>query len=87
MGLARIFGWSVALASVPVLAFQGTIALVCAEWAGPFLSQKGLLDVTNAAAGLLIFSVALVILQIKKITLANYLPSLIFAPLLGWISR
>ena len=86
-GLARIFGWSVALASLPVLAFQGTIALLCAEWAGPFLNPRGLLDVTNATAGLLIFSVALVILQIKKITLANYLPSLIFAPLLGWISR
>ena len=87
VGLARIFGWSVALSALPVLAFQGTIALVCAEWAGPFLSPKGLLDVTNAVAGLLVFSVALVILQIKKITLADYLPSLIFAPLLGWISR
>jgi uncharacterized membrane protein YqgA involved in biofilm formation len=86
-GLARIFGWSVVLAAMPVLAFQGTIALVCAEWVGPFLSPRGLLDDTNAVAGLLIFSVALVILQIKKITLADYLPSLIFAPLLGWISR
>ena len=87
VGLARIFGWSVVLAAMPVLAFQGTIALVCAEWVGPFLSPRGLLDDTNAVAGLLIFSVALVILQIKKITLADYLPSLIFAPLLGWISR
>ena len=32
--------------------------------------------------GLMIFSVALVILQLKKIALADYLPSLIYAPLI-----
>ena len=39
----------------------------------------------NAAGGLLVFSVALVILELKKIELADYLPSLIFAPLLAWV--
>jgi uncharacterized membrane protein YqgA involved in biofilm formation len=32
--------------------------------------------------GLLVFSVALVLLNIKKVELADYLPSLLFAPLL-----
>lgn len=87
MGLARLFGWSVTLAALPVLAFQGTIALACAEWAGPLLRHRGLLEAMNATGGLLIFSVALVILEIKRIALADYLPSLIYAPLITWIWR
>jgi uncharacterized membrane protein YqgA involved in biofilm formation len=85
MGLARLFGWSVTLAALPVLAFQGTITLVCAGWVGPFLHQHGLTDAVNATAGLLIFSVALVILQLKKVALADYLPSLVYAALIKWL--
>jgi uncharacterized membrane protein YqgA involved in biofilm formation len=44
-----------------------------------------LLDSVNATAGLLIFCVALIILEIRKIELANYLPSLAFAPLITWL--
>jgi len=41
-----------------------------------------LLDAVNATDGLLIFCVALIILEVKKVRVADYLPSLIFAPLL-----
>jgi len=85
MGLARLFGWSVMLAALPVLALQGTIALACAEWVAPFLGQHGLLDAVNATGGLLIFSVALVIFQLKRIALADYLPSLFYAGLIRWL--
>jgi len=34
---------------------------------------------------LLIFCVALIVLEIKKIALADYLPSLLVAPLLAWL--
>ena len=37
--------------------------------------------------GFLVVSVALVILEIKKIELADYLPSLFFAPLITWLCR
>src|SRR5205085_4299800 len=87
MGLARLFGWSVMLAALPVLAFQGTITLVCAEWLGPFLRHQGLIEIVNATGGLLVFSVALVILQLKKVALADYLPSLIFAALIRSLWR
>jgi uncharacterized membrane protein YqgA involved in biofilm formation len=87
MGLARLFGPGVALAALPVLAFQGTITLACAEWLAPFLIRAGLVDSLGATAGFLVFSVALVILQIKKIALADYLPSLIFAVLIRWAWR
>jgi len=36
-------------------------------------------------AGLLIFSVALLILEVRRVEVADYLPSLFFAPLLAWL--
>src|SRR6266404_5848631 len=87
MGFVPLFGWGVMLAALPVLAFQGTITLGCAEFLKPFLASHGLIDSINAAGGLLVFSVALVILELKKIELADYLPSLIFAPLITWLWR
>ena len=85
MGLARIFGWSVTLAALPVLALQGTITLACIQWVGPFLDHRGLTGAVNATGGLMVFSVALVILQLKKIALADYLPSLVYAALIKWL--
>ena len=87
MGLARLFGWGTLLAALPVLAMQGSISLICMEWVGPWLQRHGLVDSVNAAGGLVIFSVALVILQLKRIALADYLPSLLYAPLITWLWR
>ena len=87
MGFVRLFGGGVMMAALPVLAFQGTITLLCAEYLKPFLEVYGLLDSMNAVGGLLVFCVALVILGLKKIELADYLPSLAFGPLLTWIWR
>ena len=82
LGFIRMFGWSVLLSALPVLALQGTITLGCAQLAQNFPQHQPLLLSVNSVAGLLIFAVALVILQLKKIELADYLPSLLFAPLL-----
>jgi uncharacterized membrane protein YqgA involved in biofilm formation len=90
LGFVSLFGWPVMLAAPPVLAFQGTITLLCAQWVKPFLQTHGpagLIDSINATGGLLVFSVALVILGIKKIELADYLPSLAIAPLITWLWR
>lgn len=87
MGLASVFGWGVLLAALPVLAFQGTLTLVCAQYFEPLLRAYGFLDSVNAAGGLLVFSVALVMLGLKRIELADYLPSLAFAPLVTWLWR
>lgn len=84
-GFVSIFGWGVLLAALPVLALQGTITLGCAEFLKPFLEAHNLLEPLNATSGMLIFSVALVVLELKKIELADYLPSLFFAPLIAWI--
>jgi uncharacterized membrane protein YqgA involved in biofilm formation len=82
LGFIRMFGWSVLLAALPVLAFQGSITLACAQLAQKFPSDAAILLAVNCVAGMLVFAVALVILQLKKIELADYLPSLLVAPLL-----
>jgi uncharacterized protein len=87
MGFVLLFGWGVLFAALPVLVFQGTITLVCAQLLRPFLEAHNLVDSVNAVGGLLVFSVALIILGLKKMELADYLPSLVFAPLLAWLCR
>lgn len=89
MGFVRFFGWGALLSALPVLALQGTLTLACLQYLKPFLETHGvgLLDSVNAVGGLLVFSVALVILELKKLELADYLPSLVFAPLLTWCLR
>jgi hypothetical protein len=82
MGFVSLFGPGVLLSALPVLALQGTLSLVIARVFEPILNLHNLLNSVNAVGGLLVFSVALVILGLKRIELADYLPSLIIAPLL-----
>ena len=79
------FGWGAMVSVVPVVAYQGTITLAARALA-PLLSDP-LLDSINATGGLLVFCIALIILELKKVELADYLPSLAFAPLLTWLWR
>jgi len=85
MGFVRIFGWGVILSALPVLVWQGTITLACALLLEPWLRSHGLSGSLQAVGGLLVFCVALVILELKKIELADYLPSLVMAPLIALI--
>ena len=87
MSFVLVFGRGAMLSALPVLALEGTVTLVCRQFLKPFLEARYLVDSVNAAGGLLVFSVALVILGLKKIQLADYLPSLVFAPLLTWLWR
>jgi uncharacterized membrane protein YqgA involved in biofilm formation len=87
MGFVALFGWSVLLSGLPVLALYGTLSVLGAYFAGPLLAAHGLSGSVNAVSGVLIFSVALVMLGIKKIELTDYLPSLVIAPLLTLLFR
>ena len=86
VAFAKTFGWGVILAAVPVLAYQGTITLG-AHWVQPYLEHRDILDSVNAAGGLLILCISTVILDIQKVPLADYLPSLAVAPVLTWLFR
>lgn len=84
MAFAKTFGPGVLLSALPVLAYQGTITLAAGSLS-PFLNEHpDMLYALNAAGGLLVVCISVVILEIHKVPLANYLPTLIVAPLLAW---
>ena len=80
MGFAAMFGVGSILSVVPVVAYQGTITL-CAGALQPLLGPP-LMDAVRVTGGLLVFTIVVVILDIRKVPLANYLPALAYAPLL-----
>jgi uncharacterized membrane protein YqgA involved in biofilm formation len=86
MAFVGTFGWGAVFAVIPVVAYQGTITLA-AQMVAPWMNNLAMLNSLNATGGLLVFCIALVILELKKIELADYLPSLLFAPLLTWLWR
>jgi uncharacterized membrane protein YqgA involved in biofilm formation len=83
MAFCATFGWGAMVSAIPVLAFQGCL-IRGAQLLEPWLRSQPspLIDSINATDGLLIFCVALIILEVRKIRVAEYLPSLILAPLL-----
>jgi uncharacterized protein len=83
MAFAKVFGWGVLLSAIPVVAYQGSITLA-ANLVESYLRDPRLLESISLTGGLLVFSIALVILELKKVALADYLPSLVYAPLLTW---
>lgn len=84
MAFAKTFGPGVLLSALPVLAYQGTITLLATSVAPVLKEHPGLIDSINAAGGLLVVCISVVILEIQKVPLADYLPTLIVAPLLAW---
>jgi uncharacterized protein len=84
LAFARMFRWGIMMAALPVLAWEGFLIFLAALL-GPFLTDHNLVHSITATNGLLIFSVSLVILELKKIELTDYLPSLAAAPLITWL--
>ncbi len=84
-GFVALFGAGAMLSALPVFVFQASITLVCSLYAEPFLRLHGLLDSVNTVSGLIVATVALVIFEVKKVELADFLPSLAVAPLITWL--
>jgi uncharacterized membrane protein YqgA involved in biofilm formation len=81
---ARVFGPAVAVSALPVLAWQGTITLGVRAL-GPMVGLAAVWDGVTVVAGLLVATTSLVILEVKRVPLADYLPSLLVGALLwGW---
>jgi uncharacterized membrane protein YqgA involved in biofilm formation len=89
MSFVTLFGWGGMLAALPVLVLQGSLTLACTLYLEPFLRLHGvgLVDSVNAVGGLIVCTVGLVIFEIRKVELADFLPSLAVAPLLTWLWR
>lgn len=80
MAFAASFGVGVLFTVLTIFFFQGGLALVGAL-AGEFMSADMMNEMT-AAGGVLLIGLAIVMLEIKPIRIANFLPALIIAPLL-----
>jgi uncharacterized membrane protein YqgA involved in biofilm formation len=83
MAFVTTFGWGVILSVIPVVAYQGSITLL-AQWVAPFLEQHNLIPSISATGGLLVACISLIILDVRKVNLADYMPSLLVAPALSW---
>jgi uncharacterized protein len=82
MSFVKMFRWPAALAALPVFFFLNGLALALHFGAQPWLDAHALTGSVNAAAGLVTCIVPLVIFQIRRVELNNYLPALVVAPLL-----
>ena len=80
---AATLGWGVLLSAGSVLLVQGSLTLIA------FLIHAGLTDLQTAeltaAGGIAVLGIALGLLELKTIKVANFLPALVVAPLLAGI--
>ncbi len=80
MAFAASLGVGVLFSIITILVLQGGLALV-GSLAGQVMSEPMINEMT-AVGGLLLIGLALVLLNIKRPRMANFLPALIIAPLL-----
>lgn len=82
MALASSLGWGVLGSALVVLVFQGGLSLI-AYWASSPLDELSM-GLMTFVGGIIMLATALMILDIKKISVANMLPGLFLPPLLVW---
>jgi uncharacterized membrane protein YqgA involved in biofilm formation len=83
IAFASVYGWGVAAAALTVLIIQGGIALAAGAMEGVLTDP--MLDALGAAGGVLLIGIALRLLDLKEVRVANLLPAVAFAPLFVWI--
>lgn len=81
MAFASTLGWGVAASAIPVAIYQGAWTILGLAL-GSILSQYQI-DAMTICGGLMLVGIALRLLDIKKIAVANLLPALVIAPLLA----
>lgn len=86
-GFVRMFGWGAVVSTLPVFVFLSVISLGCTVYVEPLLRAHGLTDSVNIAGGMLLTVMSLVMFEIKRVELADYLPSLAVAPVLFWLLK
>ncbi|HIH15793.1 MAG TPA: DUF554 domain-containing protein [Candidatus Diapherotrites archaeon] len=77
MAFAATAGPIIALTAVPLLLFQGGLTLL-AGTLKPFFSPHALANLTGVSS-ILLLGLALNLLELKPVKVANYLPALVLA--------
>ena len=80
VALAASLGWGVGLSAVSILLYQGAITLGAGALDG--VLQGEALAALTSAGGITIIGIALKLLSVKDVRVANFLPALVFAPVL-----
>ncbi len=80
MAFATTLGLGVLFSAVTVLIFQGSLSIIGMA-AGSMMTQPMINEMT-AVGGILILGIALLLLDVKKVRVANFLPALLIAPLM-----
>ena len=80
MAFASTLGWGVAASAIPVAIYQ-LFWTVIGLFLGQILTQSQI-DAMTITGGLMLVGIALRLLDIKKIAVANLLPALVIAPVI-----
>ena len=82
LAFGATLGWGVLLAIITVLLYQGGLSLGAHAIAPLLMSNAGAITELTATGGRILVAIGLKLLKIRDLRVANYLPSLVFAPLL-----
>ncbi len=82
--LGRTLGWGAVASALPVVAGQGMVGLL-SRWVAPAIEFHPATAGVQAAGGFLLLAVALVILGMSRVRLADYLPGLLLVPAVFWL--
>jgi uncharacterized membrane protein YqgA involved in biofilm formation len=91
VALAGSYGWGVAFATLPILIYQGGVSLLAGTLTHliPNPAQDASIQLMTGCGGLMILAIGLNLLEITRLPVAAFLPSLLLAPLvyrgLDWL--
>jgi len=86
MAFSATMGWGVMLAAITILLYQGGLSLLAglagAGFAASLTPNRPEIVEMTATGGVLIMGIALLLLDLKKMRIANFLPAVALAPLI-----
>ncbi len=81
MAFASALGWGVGFSALVVLVYQGGLSLGASVFAGVLADPADpIIAGMTAAGGVLIMGIALRLLDLRQVRVANFLPALVLAP-------
>jgi uncharacterized membrane protein YqgA involved in biofilm formation len=85
VAFASGLGMGVMFSAITILLFQGTLTLFGSQLA--FLLEDRILDELTGTGGVMILGIGFLLLDVKRLRVANYLPALVFAVLFALLFR
>jgi hypothetical protein len=82
IGFIGICGWPVMLSGFVGLTYQSALLFAAQYGLLPHIADHNLIDSFGLTSGFILISSALIALNLRKVSLANFLPALFYAPFL-----